>query len=194
MHSCPASNSPMEPYALRGSALGVGSGELRRALFLCNKASMICRALFCLALCCAALPAAAKPQRVVSINLCADQLLVALAAPGQIAALSPLARDKRLSYVAGAARSLPVHRGTAEDIVKTQADLVLIRASDLNMQPVHDAVNSVVFQTTLANIDSVMIAGQWKKRHGQLQGVVLPPLLEELQASGRRIVQAMGLA
>lgn len=130
MHSCSASNSPMEPYALRGSALGVVSGELRRALFLCNKASMICRALFCLALCCAALPAAAKPQRVVSINLCADQLLVALAAPGQIAALSPLARDKRLSYVAGAARSLPVHRGTAEDIVKTQADLVLIGPYD----------------------------------------------------------------
>ena len=75
-----------------------------------------------------------------------------------------------------------------------QADLVMIRASDLNMQPVHDPLSSVVFQTTLANIDSVMIAGQWKKRHGQLQGVVLPPLLEELQASGRRIVQAMGLA
>jgi cytosine/adenosine deaminase-related metal-dependent hydrolase len=27
-----------------------------------------------------------------------------------------------------------------------QADLVVIRASDLNMQPVHDAVSSVVFQ------------------------------------------------
>ncbi|MFZ9556495.1 MAG: amidohydrolase family protein, partial [Limnohabitans sp.] len=48
-----------------------------------------------------------------------------------------------------------------------QADLVMIRASDLNMQPVHDPVSSVVFQTSLANIDSVMVAGQWKKRHGQ---------------------------
>lgn len=75
-----------------------------------------------------------------------------------------------------------------------QADLVLIRASDLNMQPVHDAVNSVVFQTTLANIDSVMIAGQWKKRDGRLLGVQLAPLLDRLQASGRKITQAMGLA
>jgi cytosine/adenosine deaminase-related metal-dependent hydrolase len=75
-----------------------------------------------------------------------------------------------------------------------QADLVLIRASDLNMQPVHDAVNSVVFQTTLANIDSVMIAGQWKKRDGRLVGVQLAPLLDRLQASGRKITQAMGLA
>ncbi len=75
-----------------------------------------------------------------------------------------------------------------------QADLVLIRASDLNMQPVHDAVNSVVFQTTLANIDSVMIAGQWKKRDGRLVGVQLALLLDRLQASGRKITQAMGLA
>ena len=75
-----------------------------------------------------------------------------------------------------------------------QADLVLIRASDLNMQPVHDAVNSVVFQTTLANIDGVMIAGQWKKRDGRLVGVQLAPLLDRLQASGRKITQAMGLA
>ncbi len=75
-----------------------------------------------------------------------------------------------------------------------QADLVMIRASDLNMQPVHDPVSSVVFQTALSNIDSVMVAGQWKKRHGQLLGVELAPLIERLQASGRKITQAMGLA
>jgi cytosine/adenosine deaminase-related metal-dependent hydrolase len=74
-----------------------------------------------------------------------------------------------------------------------QADLVLIRASDLNMQPVHDAVNSVVMQTSLANIDSVMVAGQWKKRHGQLLGVTLKPHLEALRASGEKITQAMSL-
>ncbi len=75
-----------------------------------------------------------------------------------------------------------------------QADLVMIRASDLNMQPIHDPVSSVVFQTALSNIDSVMVAGQWKKRHGQLLGVDLPPLIAKLQASGRKITQAMGLA
>ena len=74
-----------------------------------------------------------------------------------------------------------------------QADLVLIRADVLNMQPVHNAVSSVVMQTSLANIDSVMVAGQWKKRHGQLVGVDLPPKLAALQASGRKIAQAMGM-
>ena len=74
-----------------------------------------------------------------------------------------------------------------------QADLVMIRATDLNMQPVHDAVNSVVMQTSLANIDSVMVAGQWKKRHGQLLNVDLPPKLAALKASGQKIVAALGL-
>ena len=92
---------------------------------------MIRRALILLVLLgVSAFAADAKPQRVVSINLCADQLLVALADPGQIAALSPLVRDRHLSYVADLARPLPVHRGTAEDIVKTQADLVLIGPYD----------------------------------------------------------------
>lgn len=74
-----------------------------------------------------------------------------------------------------------------------QADLVLIRADDLNMQPVHDAVNSVVMQTSLLNIDSVMVAGQWKKRQGKLLDVDLAPKLAALRASGTKITQALGL-
>jgi cytosine/adenosine deaminase-related metal-dependent hydrolase len=74
-----------------------------------------------------------------------------------------------------------------------QADLVLIRADALNMQPVHDPVAAVVFQASLANVDSVMVAGRWKKRHGRLLGVDLPPRLAALGASGRRIVDALGL-
>ena len=75
-----------------------------------------------------------------------------------------------------------------------QADLVVIRASDLNMQPVHDAVSSVVFQTSLANIDSVMVAGQWKKRAGKLLAGSLATDLQKLRASGEKITRAMGLA
>ena len=69
----------------------------------------------------------------------------------------------------------------------------LINANDINMQPVHDPVSTVVMQTSLANIDSVMIAGRWKKRHGQLLGVELPPLLQRLQASGQKITRALNL-
>jgi cytosine/adenosine deaminase-related metal-dependent hydrolase len=74
-----------------------------------------------------------------------------------------------------------------------QADLVMIRADDINMQPVHDPVSTVVMQTTLANIDSVMVAGVWKKRQGKLLGVDTVPHLAALRASGERITQALGL-
>ncbi len=74
-----------------------------------------------------------------------------------------------------------------------QADLVLVRATDLNMQPVHDPVSSVVMQASLANIDSVMVAGRWKKRGGQLIGVDLAPRLVDLQTSGHKIAHALML-
>lgn len=74
-----------------------------------------------------------------------------------------------------------------------QADLVLIRADDLNMQPVHDPVSTVVMQTTLANVDSVMVAGRWKKRNGRLLETNLAPKLATLRASGQKITAALGL-
>jgi iron complex transport system substrate-binding protein len=48
-------------------------------------------------------------QRVVSLNLCTDQMLVLLA-PEKVAALSPLARDPALSFVAPQAANLPIVR------------------------------------------------------------------------------------
>lgn len=65
------------------------------------------------------------PARVVSINMCADQMLVDLADPGQIAGLSPYARDAARSWIADKARALPVVSGTAEEIVLIRPDLVL---------------------------------------------------------------------
>lgn len=74
-------------------------------------------------LACLAVPAGAA-QRVVSLNLCTDQMLVLLA-PGQVAGLSPLARDPALSYVAPQAARLPVVRPSAEAILRLHPDLVL---------------------------------------------------------------------
>ena len=74
-----------------------------------------------------------------------------------------------------------------------QADLVLVRADTLNMQPVHDPVSAVVMQASLANIESVMVAGQWRKRGGRVLDADIGSLLESLQQSGRKITQAMGI-
>lgn len=65
------------------------------------------------------------PQRVVSLNLCTDQLAVLLLPPERIAALSDLSRDADLSYVAAQAASLPVTHGTAEEVLALRPDLIL---------------------------------------------------------------------
>ncbi len=68
--------------------------------------------------------AARAALRVVSLNLCTDQMLVLLA-PDEIAGLSPLARDPALSAVAGRARDLPTVRPSAEAVLRLHPDLVL---------------------------------------------------------------------
>ena len=113
-------------------------------------------------------------------------------AHGSIPATSTATTREALSWVTvKGARLLNASQRIGSLAVGKQADLVLVRASDLNMQPVHDPVNAVVMQASLANIDSVMVAGQWKKRHGQLVGVALKPLLAALADSGQKITQAM---
>ncbi|MES3092949.1 ABC transporter substrate-binding protein [Sphingomonas aerolata] len=72
-------------------------------------------------------PAAAPrpPARIVSLNLCADQYLLALADPAQIVALTRFARDPNMSAAANAARTIPVSRGSAEDVLMLRPDLVI---------------------------------------------------------------------
>ncbi len=115
-------------------------------------------------------------------------------ATGTIPPTSTITTREALSWVTlEGARMLRQEHRIGSLAAGKQADLVLIRGDDLNMQPVHDPVNSVLMQASLANIDSVMVAGRWKKRHGKLLGVDLPPRLRALHASGLKIAGALGL-
>ncbi len=69
--------------------------------------------------------AQAAGPRIVSLNLCTDQLLLALADPDQILGLSPYARDAARSAVAAASRPYPVLSGSAEEVLVIRPDLVL---------------------------------------------------------------------
>ncbi|WP_076073219.1 ABC transporter substrate-binding protein [Sphingomonas montana] len=69
--------------------------------------------------------ASPRPLRIVSLNLCADQYLVALADRGQIAALTRFARDPAMSTVAAQAATLPISRGTAEELLALRPDMVV---------------------------------------------------------------------
>ena len=74
-----------------------------------------------------------------------------------------------------------------------QADLVVIDARALNMQPVFDPVAAVVLQASLANVRDVMVAGAWRKRDGRLLRDGLDRNLQHLGESGRRVAAALGL-
>ena len=65
------------------------------------------------------------PMRVVSMNLCTDQLAMLLAAPNQLISVSDIASDPRMSPMAEQAGDYPVNHGQAEEIFLLSPDLVL---------------------------------------------------------------------
>ncbi len=72
--------------------------------------------------------AAAKPERIVSLGLCTDQLLLLLAERAQIASLSVWAVDNNMSYLADEVGDIPLNRASIEEILRFRPDLVV--ASD----------------------------------------------------------------
>ncbi len=68
---------------------------------------------------------AAKPGRIVSLDVCTDQLLIDLVEQDRIAAVTHLAADPLVSAVWDKAKGLTGTRGGAEDVLRHRPDLVL---------------------------------------------------------------------
>lgn len=68
------------------------------------------------------------PKRVVSMNLCTDQLAMMLAGQGQLHSVSYLAADPRSSAMAQRAAEYTINHGLAEEIYLMQPDLVIAGA------------------------------------------------------------------
>jgi iron complex transport system substrate-binding protein len=72
-----------------------------------------------------AINAAPPPRRIVSLNPCLDAILLQVADPGQIAALSHYSQSPSQSAVAAEAKAYPFTYGSGEEIVALKPDLVL---------------------------------------------------------------------
>ncbi|MFZ2159686.1 MAG: ABC transporter substrate-binding protein [Bradyrhizobium sp.] len=72
-------------------------------------------------------PASAVGPRIVSMNVCTDQVLLTLADPDQILGLSRFSRD---DWVAGDARRYPTLSGGAEDVLVLKPDVVVASLFD----------------------------------------------------------------
>lgn len=64
-------------------------------------------------------------ERVVSMNLCTDQLAMMLAGPGQLISISEISSDRYSSVMWEESQKLPKNSGRAEEIYLLEPDLVL---------------------------------------------------------------------
>jgi iron complex transport system substrate-binding protein len=69
--------------------------------------------------------ATAKPPRVMSLDECTDQLVLALLPPSRITSVTWLSRDPSLSVMVRAAERVPVNHGSAEEVLRDRPDLVI---------------------------------------------------------------------
>jgi len=130
--------------------------------------------------------------RTVSINLCADQLLLELADTAQIASLSRLAHDPAASHHLERARHLPVNDGTAEPVLALAPDAViageysshytvrLLEASGLTVHrlPIAGSMEQM--------LDNLLMVGVWIDRDDRAAELVadLRERLDRVSANG----------
>jgi cytosine/adenosine deaminase-related metal-dependent hydrolase len=75
-----------------------------------------------------------------------------------------------------------------------KADIVMLRANDLNMFPVYDPIYSIVEMATAGNVDTVIIDGVTRKKDGKLTipDAILQQRRDQLAQSGERIFKESG--
>src|ERR1700677_1154863 len=81
--------------------------------------------LLCMGQAMAAPPATNRPQRIMSLTVCTDELLMDLAPPSRIASISYLSREKADLKLWPEAARLPVNHNTAEEVLAVPPDLIL---------------------------------------------------------------------
>lgn len=68
---------------------------------------------------------AEQPKRIISLNMCTDELVLRLADPEHIASVTWLSQDPRNANMAEAARRIPANHGLAEEVLGFTPDLVV---------------------------------------------------------------------
>ena len=71
-----------------------------------------------------------------------------------------------------------------------EADIILLRTDRISVMPRNNAVGAVVTSMSPANVDTVLIGGQVKKRDGQLVGVDVARIGKLLDESRDRTLAA----
>ena len=94
----------------------------------------------------------------------------------------------------GGARAFKLDGRIGSLLPGKKADIVMLRANDINMVPVYDPVYSIVEIAGAGNVDTVIIDGIVRKQNGRLTfpADILARRLDELVESGNRIMHEAG--
>ena len=87
----------------------------------------------------------------------------------------------------GGARCFGLDRRIGSITPGKEADLVVLRRSDINLAATRDPIAAIVLHANVANVDTVMVGGEILKRGGKLVYRDLPRRMEQLQASSNRL-------
>jgi cytosine/adenosine deaminase-related metal-dependent hydrolase len=139
-------------------------------------------------------PADMWRETQTALRAARQEAMMGFAAKGKKAERMPvLARDALAWATLGGARALMLEDRIGSLAPGKKADLILLRASDLNLYPVHDPVYAVE-QAHAGNVDTVMIAGVLRKQHGRmlLDRAWLGRKQEALAESAQRLLRAAG--
>ena len=81
------------------------------------------------------------------------------------------------------AKALGIDAVTGSLVPGKRADVVLVRADDLNMVPVGNVETALVHSATVANVDTVIASGKVLKRAGVVVGMDETAIVEDAKRS-----------
>ncbi len=90
------------------------------------------------------------------------------------------------------AKALGIGEATGSLTVGKRADIILIRANDINVAPLANIETTVVQSATPANVDTVLVDGRIVKRQGRLLAYDVDKVVRDAKASSLRIRTAAG--
>src|SRR5580698_3315157 len=73
-----------------------------------------------------------------------------------------------------------------------QADIIMVRTNGVAVFPVTNAIGAIVQAVERSDVDTVMVAGEFRKRAGKLLGVDVAKLQAEVNASRDHLLKASG--
>lgn len=138
----------------------------------------------------ASLLAASAGLRVASLDLCADEYLLLLARPGEIASVSRVSQDPADSILWRQARRYPANRRGLENVIATRPALLLTmggggRATSLIAGKLHIRTLTLAYPRSIGEVNATMLrvaralgdvhrADPWRKRFALLRAIPVP--------------------